>query len=124
MAKKIVDIKMHGLNKLQKRMLKYAEKRPHEFAAALYQEAEEIMTDAKENYVPVDLGTLRGSGFIKVKGDTFIIGFGGPAASYAVYVHENLQAHHPVGQAKYLEVPFRKKQQGMVLRLIKKLKSK
>ncbi len=27
---------------------------------------------------------------------------------YAIYVHENLEARHPVGQAKYLEGPFRR----------------
>lgn len=27
--------------------------------------------------------------------------------NYALFVHENLQAHHPVGQAKYLEQPAR-----------------
>jgi len=26
--------------------------------------------------------------------------------SYAIYVHENLQAHHTVGQAKFLEQPL------------------
>ncbi len=26
---------------------------------------------------------------------------------YAIYVHENLEAHHPVGQAKYLSQPAR-----------------
>lgn len=31
----------------------------------------------------------------------------GYTAAYAVYVHENLEAHHPVGQAKYLEQPAR-----------------
>jgi len=31
----------------------------------------------------------------------------GYTANYAVYVHENLEAHHPVGQAKYLEQPAR-----------------
>lgn len=33
-----------------------------------------------------------------------IVGF---TASYALYVHENLQAYHPVGQAKFLEQPLR-----------------
>lgn len=28
-------------------------------------------------------------------------------APYAVYVHENLQSYHSVGQAKFLEQPFR-----------------
>lgn len=31
----------------------------------------------------------------------------GYTASYAIYVHENLQAQHPVGQAKFLETPAR-----------------
>ena len=31
----------------------------------------------------------------------------GYTASYAIYVHENLQAHHPHGQAKFLEAPLR-----------------
>lgn len=26
---------------------------------------------------------------------------------YAIYVHEDMEAHHPVGQAKYLEQPVR-----------------
>jgi hypothetical protein len=31
----------------------------------------------------------------------------GFTAGYAVFVHENLQARHPVGQAKFLEQPAR-----------------
>lgn len=31
----------------------------------------------------------------------------GFSASYAIYVHENLEAHHEVGQAKFLEQPAR-----------------
>lgn len=31
----------------------------------------------------------------------------GYTQSYAIYVHENLAAHHEVGQAKYLEEPAR-----------------
>ena len=31
----------------------------------------------------------------------------GNTASYAIFVHEDLQAHHFVGQAKFLEQPFR-----------------
>lgn len=34
----------------------------------------------------------------------FMVGYTAP---YAVYVHENLTARHPVGQAKYLEQPAR-----------------
>lgn len=31
----------------------------------------------------------------------------GYTQQYAIYVHENLEAHHPVGQAKFLEQPAR-----------------
>ena len=31
----------------------------------------------------------------------------GYTAAYALYVHENLEARHPVGQAKFLEQPAR-----------------
>lgn len=31
----------------------------------------------------------------------------GYTQNYAVYVHENLEAHHEIGQAKFLEQPFR-----------------
>jgi hypothetical protein len=39
--------------------------------------------------------------------------FGGPAAPYAAIVHENLTAHHPVGQAKYLESVALERRPGM-----------
>lgn len=32
----------------------------------------------------------------------------GYSAHYALYVHENLAVHHPVGQAKFLEVTVRR----------------
>lgn len=86
----------------------------------LYVGLEFVMTDAKMNYVPVDMGVLRASGFVmldetKIKA---IIGFGGPAGSgnmgetnvedvgYAIVQHENLDYRHKVGEAKYLERPL------------------
>jgi hypothetical protein len=76
----------------------------------LEQAAEEIMTRAKE-LCPVDTGALRASGHVQAPVDdaggvSVELGFGGPAAPYAVYVHENLDAHHTVGQAKFLEDPL------------------
>lgn len=41
----------------------------------------------------------------------------GYTQSYGIYVHENLDAHHPVGQAKFLEQPARaiKKELGTII---------
>lgn len=76
----------------------------------MYQLGESIMTKAKL-LCPVDTGNLRSTGHVeppKHEGGRVIVrlAFGGSATDYAIYVHENLLARHPVGQAKYLEQPF------------------
>lgn len=95
-------------------------------AGALYQGATNIMSESKLNYVPVDTGTLRSSGLVeqpKLEGDRVVVvlGYGGPAAPYALAVHENPRSGKTggvspsgqpykrwarVGQWKYLETPF------------------
>jgi hypothetical protein len=79
--------------------------------AALYQEAELIMADSKEFYVPVDTGTLKNSGHVQqpeIEGATVSVtmGYGGAAEDYAIVQHERLEFRHPVGGPKYLERPL------------------
>lgn len=79
-------------------------------AQAAVQEQEQVITEAK-NQTPVEFGTLKGSGTVlppKVSGTGVTVdsGFGGAATSYAVFVHEIMRNHHPVGNAKFLERPF------------------
>lgn len=51
--------------------------------------------------VPVDTGNLKNSGYTRKAGKLAVeVGF---TAFYAVYVHENLDARHPVGEAKFLQ---------------------
>ena len=76
-------------------------------ANALRSVGEIWMTEAKKR-TPVDTGVLRSSGHVQgpfKDGDSWVIRlvFGGPAAPYAVFVHERLDLKHPVGQSKYLE---------------------
>lgn len=107
--------------------------------AALYQEAEELMTAAKR-LTPVDEGNLRASGHVQLPvesatGVSVTLGFGGPAGAgnvggeantadvgYAVYVHEDLTARHPVGQAKYLEQPLTERREDFSERLAAKIR--
>lgn len=78
----------------------------------LYRRAEAIMADAKEHYVPVDLGILRDSGHVELpevtaEGVQVALGFGGAAQDYAVIQHEDLSLAHPNGGGpKYLERPL------------------
>lgn len=100
------------LNKLPK----ISQNITHHVAMALRAEAEEIITDAKANYVPVVTGTLRASGGVndpKVTGTTAVVEFGfgdhaqggkSPAWKYALAVHEAPPTWGQ-GKAKYLEKP-------------------
>ena len=77
-------------------------------ASGLRQTAEEMMTESKR-LVPVDTGTLKGSGYVEPvdMADLSVrLGFGGPAEPYALVQHEDLSLRHPGGgQAKFLEIP-------------------
>ena len=67
--------------------------------------AEEIK-GLSQTMCPVDSGTLKGSAYVQEIIDGWEIGYGGAAEEYALEQHENLQYHHPVGQAKFLELAF------------------
>lgn len=104
----------------------------------LYLEAQGIISQSQQ-LCPVDTGALRSSGYVEEptrEGDVMRVelGYGGPASKrnpktgeatddYAVFVHENLEAHHPVGMAKFLEIPFNAAQSGMPNRIARGMQS-
>lgn len=54
---------------------------------------------------PVDTGNLKNSAYTRKDGKLRVaIGFG---AAYAIFVHEDLEARHETGQAKFLESALR-----------------
>ena len=82
-------------------------------ASELNVQHEMIMTIAKQR-TPVDTGALRSSGHVippKItRGKIQSIGaFGGTSVLYAIFVHENLQVHHRVGQAKFYQSAVQEK---------------
>ena len=84
---------------------------------ALYNVGELWMTVSKTR-TPVRFGVLKGSGHVtqpEQVGTSWQVRlvFGGPAAPYAKIVHENLKAHHAVGQAKYLESVVSERKSGL-----------
>ncbi len=78
---------------------------------SLYEEANIIFNESQK-LVPVDTGALKTSGFVhaprRENNRVFVrVTYGGSAAHYALYVHENLYARHTAPtQAKYLETPL------------------
>jgi len=98
---------LEGAPELIARLKRIAEEAPKEFGAALYQEALAIQK-LSMGMTPVDTGALRASHQTEkpaIRGGevSVAINVGGPSAPYALPVHERLDVHHPVGQAKFLE---------------------
>jgi hypothetical protein len=114
-----------GEQELMRRLERIERNAPDEFGRALYQEA---LIEEKESRrrTPVDLGTLRASHETSrpkadSSGISVTISVGGPAALYAIYVHENLEAYHKVGQAKFLESTLMQSRPHMARRIANRI---
>ena len=104
-----VKIEWSGLQELQYALKTSPEQLKPLFEMALSEEAQ-VIFDRSQLLVPVATGVLKGSGFVtppKTSGKiTFVdIGYGGPAASYAMWVHESFSKHRRPTQRKFLERP-------------------
>ncbi len=137
MARRGFSITVKGQKELVRKLQRLAKRiGPEAIAPAMFEEAEKIMTRSKLEFVPVDTGNLRNSGHVVpevTKRDvTMTLGFGGPAGigntgrsnddevGYAIVVHEDQEALHKTGEAKYLETPFMQAIPGMAQRIAAK----
>ena len=109
---KTFSFSLEGDERLKKFFETAEKETPLAVAQAIWEEANMIFAKS-QILVPVDTGVLRGSGGVSAPdglggGRTYVdIFYGGPAAPYALYVHEILgNYHNPPAQAKYLEQPF------------------
>jgi hypothetical protein len=120
-------IELTGEEKVRARLLAYANQIPEICESALYEEGSIEMTESMRK-TPVDTGALRASHTLKTKrrGNEIsaVIGVGGPAAPYSVYVHEDEDAHHPVGEAKFLESTILQSKPYMATRLANRIREK
>jgi hypothetical protein len=119
-----MTVTFEGGEELRSGLARHAEEAPTALDSALFQEANAIFAKS-QRLVPVRYGHLKGSGV--VEGPTngvVLIGYGGPAAPYALIVHEDLEAAHKPGrQAKYLEEPFEAALPGLEDRLARRVKA-
>ena len=128
MADELV-LELKGLDDLRDILKRAGTEGQRLFASALWKEANRMLRDSVENYVPVRDGILRGSAVISPDRSgsnassrriEVRFGYGGAASAYALAVHENPRAGrtggvspsgHPyrkwaqIGQYKYLERP-------------------
>lgn len=118
------------LERLQRALAQSGPEGARVAAKALRNEAQEAMAHSQDE-VPVDTGALKASG--RVRPDTGVyngpdgvfveLTYGGTGTEYAIYVHENLEAHHPHGKAKYLEDPMTRQVNGISGRIADKVEA-
>ena len=120
-----MSVEVKGADKLAATLARLAQALPAELGRALYQEA---LVEQKESMrrTPVDTGALRASHTTtlpKIDGRNVQVSIevGGPAAPYALYVHEDLEADHPVGQAKFLESTLNESRPYFAARLARRI---
>jgi hypothetical protein len=95
---------------------------PKECARAVYAEA---LVEAKESMrrTPVLTGAARASHEVVLNAEeqSASIVVGGPGLEYVIPLHENLEADHPNGQAKFLESTINESKPFMAARLAARL---
>lgn len=103
------SIEFHGLDEVSK-VLGRGVAAQKALARAVFSEAETVLNESKK-IVPVDTGVLKNSGQVnppKIEPGAVEVEvtYGGAAAPYALYVHEDPEARHEPGKTyKYLEIP-------------------
>lgn len=122
----VLELKVTGLQDLERRLQSLGQDIADQAGNALRAEGEIEMTEAKRR-TPVKTGALKGSGHVtgprwRGRDVSVTLAFGGPAAPYVIPVHENLQALHPVGQAKFLESVLNESAPFMADRIARRIK--
>lgn len=102
-------MKFEGLSKLRSKLQRAGRSVESRIEQARKEAAEDLL-ERSIAVTPMETGTLRASGFVEHDEDSSTVGFGGPAAPYAVYPHEMVEGHlnwtTPGTGAKYLERPY------------------
>lgn len=117
-----------SVNRVLGNIEKAGEKLGSQAEAALFLEAQEILTRSRRDFVPVDLGILRADSDVtnprrSKNGSQVTIWYGaGPARKYAVPQHERLDFKHKVGGPKYLERPLLEAAGDLDRRLARRIK--
>lgn len=123
--------RMLGAGHVTQTLKKIASKFPDKVAAAIYAEAQIEVTEMKRR-CPVDItedaphpGNLRNSIHAEPterRGNTVLVVIAtGAQAPYDIYVHENPDAIHPVGEWKFMESVINESRPHMAARIARRV---
>jgi len=133
----MASVRLLGANEMIKKLRAIAKQYPDVVAAALYREAQIEVTEMKKR-TPVDTrpnqyyggraphpGQLRNSIHVEVperRWRTISVTIAtGAHVPYAIFVHEDPDAIHPVGEWKFMESVLRESQSSMAGRIARRV---
>lgn len=99
-----MGVKLFGALEMRVKM-KDLSKRAQQSVVDGVEEFERVEMKEMQRRVPKDTGELHDSGYIdkpEIQGNN-IVGGMGFTAEHAIFVHEDLEAIHPNGEAKFME---------------------
>jgi hypothetical protein len=111
-----------GADELAKALSRVPRNTEQVLSKALYEEGQMAFAESQQ-LTPIETGALRGSGVLhqpNIQPDKVSVAltYGGPAAPYALFVHEILSSYHAAPtQAKYLELPVARRSQFLIRNL-------
>lgn len=100
------EVKLEGFVELTNKLNKSVSQISDTVQSALLDCGNDLQQKAQD-LTPVNTGALKASAFTEAESGSnpsVVVGF---EEEYAIYVHENLEAHHNIGQAKFLEQPLK-----------------
>lgn len=118
-----MSVEIKGAEEIREKLRKLAVGHKEATRAALHQEGLALMAEAVKR-TPVDTGRLRASAYAEPspESDSRLVEKVGFGAEYALAVHERTEAHHEVGQAKFLTSALDERQSGFSERMAERVK--
>jgi len=103
---------------IEKNFNSYARKLDKVVNEQLKKTGEEILMNSKM-FAPIDTGQMINETEVAVEDDRVEVRYN---IDYSLFVHENLEAYHPIGQAKFLEIATLRNAKNHFVTMAKKAK--
>jgi hypothetical protein len=120
----MIKTTVQGIPGAKRAMKKWSREKPLKVKRGMNKAADYLMERSLE-VCPLDTGFLRSSIYKKNAG-TFLapdvqVGYSAP---YAIYVHEDPEPLHPIGDYKFLEQPVKEYKQTLIYLVYKEVEEK
>jgi hypothetical protein len=120
----MAKFRLEGREQMRAKLTRVRTRFPKEYRKAMQEEMKIELAESNRR-TPIDTGDLRNSGRLEsqqtARSASVEIVYGSDSVDYAVTVHEDLEAFHRVGQAKFLESTLNESEPHMGKRIARRI---